>query len=396
MAWCTGLAPGAEVSAAEVAYVEVASTGEGAPAGEHGVAWLFSRGGVCYGLTPLHVLRDESRGRDARYARLVVARPGATPGEAQADRCAISPEHDLALLRVSGLADLADCGRSLVGEPSTDELIASSSTGSLLSVTRAGSLRRSTLAIRAATVSEPNYFWVAPASDKDRLTQGMSGSLVAVRDTWAGFLMSVQDAPDEPDGTKAKVLKIDRAIGLVHRMFFARAQSDGSTDACMERSPSSPAGRPAEPAPGRPGDLDRARESCGARVLHWSVPPLSENTRPENLLGDTQGHLFWRAANAGEVELDIGLCKHPQGRLSRVRMDATGCEANESGDYDVEALVRGGADGAYLSLGYGRLPPSGILEIVSDSPLVGGQIRLRFAPRTATTRRVCVRSVSVE
>ena len=202
-----------------------------------GNAWLFNRGGQCYAVTPRHVLLDDQGTHDDHYARLVIARVGQTATEAVGERCAVFRKYDLAVLRVSGVARIADCGRLLSGIADEDTLLARSQQVALVTAASSGRFERSTLAIRQVT-SNPDYFRVAVTTDRDRLVEGMSGGLITIQDQLAGFLVSVGSDSDT-EGT-GKVLRSDRAAILLTRWLL---------DSGIDPSEGGRALRPSLPAP---------------------------------------------------------------------------------------------------------------------------------------------------
>lgn len=380
----------ATAHAQELAYLRAASARGSEATGSQGSAWLFNRGGVCYAATPRHILFDAGRRRDYRYARVVVVRPGRTSREAQADRCAVFADHDLALMRVSGISDLVDCGDLLVGQTNIDPLLAGTTQASLMTATSSGSFERSSLSLRSARVSDSDHFWVAAAADRDRLTEGMSGGRITMQDMPAGILLAVNGEGTENPGM-AKVLRIDRAVSLLIRLFENSSTATVDDPACLlpiaDGRPPRTSATKAAAAPGRRGNL--ADQGCGAIVGAWSAPPVSENFRPDHLVGTAGASGLWRVTPAAEVTVDVQLCGDRPTAISRLRLDASACPPGDNENYDVEAIVLSSLSVPIASLGFAKAPQSGSVEISSGGSIVGRSVRLRFVARRQSSAPIC-------
>ncbi len=382
---CLIMASGADAQA--VAYVESLRAPNVSEAVVQGNAWLFHRGQQCYAATPRHVLVSPAEGRDDRFARIVVVRAGRTPVEAEGQRCAVFKTEDLAVLRVAGVENLADCGGVFAGVADVDPLLAQSQGASLVTAAASGRFERSDLGIRAVTASDPGHFWVAPEADRDRLTEGMSGGLVMIQDQIAGFLLSVGSDQGGPSAGMARVLRADRAAVLLTRLLDGTASTSEVEGSCSTAV--------AVHGAGPESGLNRASAQCGASVVGWSAPSASAATRPENLLGANGPDGRWRATATGELSIDVRLCSTPQPRISQVTLSSTGCQPGDDDAMDVEALVRGDSEGSYSSLGYGAVPRSGTLTIGTGDPLIGRELRLRFVPRDGAKHAVCAGQLTV-
>ena len=379
------------VQAEELAYVRSESAADSSTGRAHGNAWLFSRGKACFAALPKHVLIDATTGRDDRYARVVVVRPGRVPIEAQGDRCGVFPDRDLALLRVTGVSDLTDCGRPLSGIASIDRLLGQAAQASLETATDSGRLERSTLEIRAAT-KDPDHFWVASIANRDRLLEGMSGGLVRINDELAGFLVTVSADADGP----ARVLRADQAAVRIVRELESPAASVDQGRTCA-----TPAATLQQAPTGRRSSLpvagqNLASASCGASIVTWSAPALAPAQRPENLLGSGGANGRWRASASGEITVDVRLCPTAKAAVQKLEMDTTGCEPGDDEAFDFEASVRGEASGSSVTLGYGSLKAAGLTTVSSGEAVIGRMIRLRFVPRTKGAHTLCLGSLSLQ
>jgi len=382
--------------AQDLAYVRSASSRSDEAQGHHGSAWLFHRGGVCYAATPRHLfIGEKGTHRDDRYARVVVVRPGRSSIEAQGDRCAVFRDHDLALVRVSGVADLADCGSVLIGQSSVDPLLAVAAEASLRTATESGSFVRRALGVRSARVNDPDHFWVSPSAERDELTRTMSGGHVTIQDRLAGFLLGVSD--EHPTQGMAKVLRSDRVSVLLTRLFGDSSQASVDSPPCLRPTPDGPATAAAlrTAATGNHVGANRAARDCGASVRAWSSPPISPAFRPDHLVGVAEASGRWRAQAAEEVTVDVRLCGPISSPISRLRFVTSGCPSEDNASTDVEVIVLGPSLTPVTSLGYARVPASGVVEI-GGAPVLGRDLRLRFITRSQGSGPVCAGPLFVE
>jgi hypothetical protein len=375
-----------ESNAQELAYVRSQAEVGTVRSGAQGNAWLFSRGNECFAALPKHVLIDPATGRNDRYARVVVVRPGREPREAQGDRCAVWPDKDLALLHVSGVPDLHDCGRVLSGVANIDLLLGATTQVSLETATDSGRLERSTLEIRSAG-KDPDHFWVAPSTDRDRLGEGMSGGLVTVHDELAGFLLAVGIAADGPMAGMARVLRADRAALLIARALDRTGEMAGGENTCVSTARHERMSDEGH-ASGAP-DLNRASASCGANVVGWGSPPVSPSVRPENLVGTAGPAGHWRTLTTVETTVDVRLCPTPS-TVTIIRFDTSGCDPGDNLDLEFEVAIRVAPNSASTTLGYGRLRSGGDTEVTSGEALVADQVRLRFVAHGNSRHVLCL------
>lgn len=372
------------LQAQQIAYLDAGSA--------YGTAWLFNRGGVCYAATPGHVLIDTLRQRDVSYARIVVVRPGQSSQSAQADRCAVFPGHDLALMRVSGIPDLADCGQVLVGQAKIDPLLAGATEASLLTASSTGSAVLSTLSIRSVRTNDPDHFWVAAAAARDRLAAGMSGGWVTIRGSPAGILLAVKGDETENPGA-AKVFRIDRAVLLLTQLFNNSSIAALDNQTCLRPVVDHPTAE-SSPPPGR--EKNQAEHGCGAFVSAWSASPLTEAFRPDNLVGLGGSSGIWRVGRYSEVTVDVQLCGNEAKPISRLRLDASSCPPDDNEGYDVEIVALSSSFAPIASLGFSKLPQSSAVEISRGSPILARALRLRFVARRQGIANICAGPLSAD
>ncbi len=355
--------------------------------GERGAAILFSRGGTCYAVTPMHVLRDSEHGIASDYARLVVARVGRPPIEAQSDLCAIVPSLDLALTRVSGVASGPDCGVPLLGSPSTDRLLATNTEAWVGTTAESGRVIGRTLVLRAVASGEASSFYASPVERRDDIGEGMSGSLVAIGGQPVGMLISVNRRIGDPTAGTARILRLDRIADEVNRLFSARTDAETVSERCFGPSSSAELASRSVADPALRDNL--ASDACGAHPTVWTAPPLSADERPENLT--RPGGIPWRVRVLGEASIDVALCASPAGIVSQLTLDTSACPPGDNATrYDVEALIRTAPRGGFSTLAFGRLPAHGRLDLSSGSPLRGNELRLRFVARDAGAATLCL------
>jgi hypothetical protein len=377
----------------EIAYIRSLPAPGSQGSGEQGNAWLFHRGDQCYAVTPKHVLQNPIDGRDDGYAQLVVVHAGRTPMQAQGDRCAVFRDQDLAILRVTGIQNMIDCGHALTGIANVDALLATNARSSLVTATASGLFERSTLEIRAAAATDSDHFWVAEAADRDRLTAGMSGGLVMIQDQLAGILLAVDARTDVTTSGMARVLRTDRAALLLLRLFNGTIDSQTVAGSCVtETAPRSAINTSVAVDP----RSNYASGSCGAAISAWSVPPISASFRPELLLAAHDATARWRARAAGEMTIDVNLCHTSKVVVSAVSFSTDNCVAGDNQATDVEILARSGLQGGYVSLGYAMLPMAGAVLIKTGAPRFAEELRIRFVPRGAGVRTICAGQLAVQ
>lgn len=376
----------AQADTLSLAFIEGESTQSHATSEEHGNAWLFNRGGTCFALTPAHVLKDTEHNREYRYARVLIVRPGRTAIEAQADRCAVLKDQDLAIVKVTGVGSIAECGQPWIGQANIDSLLGVNNDMSLSVAGEWGQYQNIPMILRAGGAQNPDTFAIEAKSTSLKLTGGMSGGLVYVGNSLVGMLLSVPTDASRASREGSMVLRIDRISTMLTR-YFDSAASVADVDAPSCEAVSHDGRGP--PSTGRtlngPGETElrglpnRADESCGALVTGWNVPATRADSRPENLLGRGGGSAMWRAtATDGEARVDLRLCGTPTSTVSKVIVDTSGCEGSDDVNASVEALVRSDPQAAYSSLGYGKLSQLGRLEISTGSPMLARELRLRF------------------
>jgi hypothetical protein len=380
-----GMAAVSSARAQDIAYVNSLPKPGAEVTTTQGNAWLFNRGGQCYAVTPRHVLLDAQNARDDHYARLVIARVGQQATEAVGERCAVFKKYDLAMLRVSGIARLSDCGRVLSGIADEDALLARSQQAALVTAASSGRFERTSLAIRQVT-SNPDYFRVAVTADRDRLVEGMSGGLITIQDRLAGFLISVGSDSDT-EGT-GKVLRSDRAAILITRLLDS-ANDPGEVEGHCALPQASP-------VMNVPASRNLASATCGAMVTQWSAAPLSDAGRPESLVGAAGPNDVWRVEGKDEVTVGIQLCKTMQATVTSVSLDTTGCPAGDNQGADVEVSSQVVPEESFQSLGYGAVPAAGVLVISPGSPQASRRLLLRFVLHGGGVHRVCLHSVLVQ
>ncbi len=371
LAGMIALAQGASLARDELAHV---STDQGT----HGQAYLFHRGGACFALTPRHVLKDAER--DESYVRLILARAGRAPLNAQADRCAYFPDIDLALMRVTGVDANADCGGLFAGQGGIEQVLAGRAEGSLLTATESGSIERRALRLSSTRVNDTDHFWVSPQAKADEPASGMSGGIVSFQDRTIGFVLAGSLATNRFENNW-RVLRIDTAALRVGQLFEGRGGGVIDNAQCLFGPQQPPARKLAAGAV-----TGFASAVCGASVVAFSSPPQSNAERPENLIDGNEATL-WRSS--GPASVDIRLCGEKARPVRTVTLQPSAACGQAAG-VEVEVLVRGHPRGPWTSLGVAGQAADGSVTVSSGSPLNAYDIR------AAVRGRACFGGVTAE
>lgn len=405
--FCASILFARNVACEEIVFLRSATDMQIDAKGDSGQGWLFRHAEKCYVSLPKHILIDEKFGRDSRYARIVVPQSsGRKPIEAHADRCAVFKDIDLALMRVSGIPDLADCGRMFTSAPNIDKQLSDASDASLVRADEGGTTERRDLKIRALVGGDPNHFIVTPVSNNNRLTTSMSGGHVKIADYLIGFLLDVSSAETGPDSGTATILRIDSATLNIGRLLDKPDQFDSVTidDVDCFGSQTKKSVSSTEPAKHEKQVVDlknRASSVCGAQVTAWSTAPLSAVFRPENLVGKAGETGRWRAKMMGEeTTVDIQLCGDETSTISKISMDTSACELEDNKGFDIEAILINQAGTPISSLGASLQVRNGSSITIGgrgSAPLIGGALRLRFPLHSKIKSAVaCLGPVLVE
>jgi hypothetical protein len=391
----------------EIVFLRSASDTQNEAKGDRGQGWLFRHAGKCFVSLPKHILIDPKFGRNDRYAQIVVPQSsGRKPIKADADRCAVFRDIDLALMRVSGIADLADCGRMFTSAPNIDKQLSDASDASLVRADEGGTTERRDLKIRALVGGDANHFIVTPVSHSNRLTTSMSGGHVKIADYLIGFLLDVSSAETGPDSGTATILRIDSAALHIGRIFDKPDQFDSVTIDDIDCFGSQTKKLVSSTAPEKLekqvfDTKNRASSICGAQVTAWSTASLSSAFRPENLVGKGGEPGRWRAKMMGdETTVDIQLCGDETSTISKITIDTSACESEDNKGFDIEAILMNQAGSPISSLGASLQVRNGFPITIGgrgSAPLIGGALRLRFPLRSKIKSAVvCLGPLQVE
>lgn len=301
---------------------------------------LVSRLGACYAVTPGHVVGGEI------FATL----KGGSGGKALGDADLLQKfGYDLAILRVRGRL-AASCGDSLRSIPDLGDVLGAETSAAVSSVNPDGSVSR-----RPVTITDVGlvHLRVRPASDADRLFQGLSGSPVLVGDRPVGLLMAVDAATGE-----GRVLRYDRALETL-RPFFGQGGGSGVGG-----------GEGTSEAPPRAG--------AGSRdlvVRAWSSPPLGAEHRAENVT--RQAGVWYAQARDFPVDLELAFPSDAVRTLHGVRIISEGVEPPERRVRDFEVFVSGSNDGGWMSVRSGTAFQTDDGKTLRFAPVRAKRILLR-------------------
>jgi len=309
-------------------------------AGEFGQAFLLSRLGECYAVTPAHVIGDDL------FATLI----GSSEGKPRGDGDLLQTfGYDLSILRVTGALAKA-CGGPLANVPALDNVLSATSAANVSSVNEDGSVSR-----RTATLSDVGLLYLRLRPDSgNELFKGLSGSLVMAGGRPAAILMSV-----DPETGEGRALRYDRAIETL-RPFFGlpgRVTHDRAAKT---------------PAPATGGGLQSA-------VASWSSPPIGADYRAANLVDERDRNTVWYAtADKFPLELVIQLPGDKAHTVESLRLIGEGVEPRERLPRDFEVLVSSTSRGNWLPVTNGTYFKTDTDKLVRFAPVRARQIMLRI------------------
>jgi hypothetical protein len=140
--------------------------------------------------------------------------PGRTAGEAEADRCAVFKGEDIAIVGVTGVGNLAECGQPLIGIANIDSFLGLSNDMSLSVAGERGQYQNIPMMLRAGGAQSPDTFAVEAKSASVKLTGGMSGGLIYIGNNLVGMLLSVPTDVSRANREGSMVLRIDHVATL--------------------------------------------------------------------------------------------------------------------------------------------------------------------------------------
>jgi F5/8 type C domain len=330
---------------------------------EQGQGILLRRADTCYLLTANHVVRTSDS------ATLVGGAGTRRFGEA---RLVVRFEaQDLALLRVTGsLAQ--ECGDEL-DEYRGDlgRILSSRASGSLPFVfdsdkdSPEGGIGRVPIVV---TDLGPDWLRIATTRTGDILEQGRSGSGVLAADRMAGVLVAV-----EPSG-EGKVVRIDRAIGLIEAFFANPAAAGANTGKSASVSTTSTV-TAASNLRDPPGNL--LSVAAGASVVAWNSPPSSPEFSPSNLIDVSRANSWNAQAQRLPVEVDFRFADGKAQTIGRLEFVLARDQDAARAAREVEVLTS--MDGAiWRSIHQGTLFNNEAEKSVPMAPLRAAYLKLRI------------------
>jgi hypothetical protein len=270
------------------AFVDQVARGEGQ-------AFLISHGGLCFAVTPKHVL-EIANGILGGSARLTPE--GAGGQTIGAIRWGETP-FDAVVLETEGTPP-SGCGPPIRSwRPPVREALAGAMTASLRFISPDGGIRALPLVIRATTFTEIRF----EAIDNALIQQGLSGSLVMVGETAVGMLVR---APGESLGA---ALRLDQVLASVREML---APEELSPSVSMSVS-----------------DVSLSSAVSGAAVLQSTAAPVDVDSRANLLLAPSDTEGLFRATAPKGARLVIDLAGDEPRPVACVRFDFAGVPADE-------------------------------------------------------------------
>ncbi|PPI84484.1 hypothetical protein KEHDKFFH_09425 [Marinobacter maroccanus] len=311
-------------------------------AGENGQAVLMSRLNECYAVTPAHVIGD------GFFATLVGGSSARPRGEADLLQ---RFGYDLAVLRVTG-AITDNCDFDLGGSFSLDRALSTAGSGQIVSVNSDGSLSR-----REVRVSDVGllYLRVSPVGPENQLFKGLSGSLLALDETPAGILMSV-----DPQTGEGKVLRFDRSVETIRPFFGLKTTSE----VAESMSPES----------------EIANQGNLAEIVErWSSPAVSAEYRVSNLVDGVDAGTVWLAEPEGfPIEVVFALKGDRVHAIDRVVLIGKGVTPPERLPRDVELLVSSREKGGWIPVFTGTYFSSEGVRELAFAPVRARKVMLRI------------------
>lgn len=272
---------------------------------------------------------------------------------------------DLSLLEVDGVPG-QQCGESMSVLPrAVDALLRGVGTAHLRFVNGDGTI--GSMAVAIVDNDLHTHLRIKPVVEGERISRGMSGSLLMANGTSIGMLLSVN--------ARSGVATVLRQDAMLRK-----------AEASLR-----------EGVPG-PSQAVAAEGQPLLKLLAWDAPPVGA-VLPEDLVTGI-GSEPWRVAYADKpVALDFEL-RTPGGVWSGVRIDVQGIPVNERPDV-VELLMGSGSNStSWVSVKTSRLEYANDVAVVQVAPRKGMMLRLRLShatPKDAPSRpeALAVRHIAV-
>ncbi|WP_288356211.1 hypothetical protein [uncultured Cycloclasticus sp.] len=311
---------------------------------EIGQAILLNRLGVCYAISPTHVVHE------GYYASLVGAASTAPKGEADEG---VSFGYDLTLMRAQGGIE-KHCNESYKKPPNHNDIVSNATTGHILTADSLGNMTRQHVSIINTGLL---YLYVEPIDQKQPFMKGMSGSLLEIKGKPAGMLMSV-----DAETGNGKVLRYDRLMETIAPFFGA------SVDMPVQQTGKANANK--KP---KTNSLNLAKE-----ILSWSVASLDSSSRANNLLNQAPNAVWYGKLGKFPVDIEVLLSKEKSVVLSEVELIIGKLEPVNRAPRDIEILVSSQKNNRWMPIISSTVFKSDSSKVLSFSPVRAKKIKVRI------------------
>jgi len=311
---------------------------------EVGQALLFNRLGVCYAVSPTHVVHE------GYYAALVGGASSAPQGEADEG---VTFGYDLTLMRVKGGIEKY-CNESYKAAGRLDDTILNETIGHILTAGGLGGMTRQQVSIVSTDLF---YLYVSPIDKNQPFMKGMSGSLLEISGKPAGMLMSVHG-----ETGNGKVLRYDRLMETIAPFFGS--SSDVDTPILT------------------PNTVDKGTkqitQNLAKKVLSWSTPSLDADSRAENLLDNDPKSVWYGKAGKFPIDIEVLLSKEKTVVLNEVELVLNALKLATRAPKDIEIMISGQKENRWMPVASSTIFKSDTSKVLSFAPVRAKKIKIRI------------------
>jgi len=311
---------------------------------EIGQAILFNRLGVCYAVSPTHVVHE------GYYAALVGGASSAPQGEADEG---VAFGYDLSLMRVKGGIEKY-CNESYKKASDLNSLILDETTGHVLTAGSLGNMTRQQVSIIDTGLL---YLYISPIDEKQPFMKGMSGSLLEINGKPAGMLMSVN-----AETGNGKVLRYDRLMETIAPFFIS----------------SSSVGAPISTSITVGKGTKQITQNLAKKVLSWSTPSLGADSRAENLLDNDPKSVWYGEAGKFPIDIEVLLNKNKTVVLNEVELVLGTLNPTTRAPKDIEVMISAQKGNRWMPVASSTLFKSDTNKVLSFAPVRAKKIKIRI------------------
>lgn len=311
---------------------------------EVGQALLFNRLGVCYAVSPTHVVHE------GYYATLVGGASSAPQGEADEG---VAFGYDLSLMRVKGGIEKY-CNESYKKASNLNSIILDETTGHVLTAGGLGNMTRQQVSIVDTGLL---YLYISPIDEKQPFMKGMSGSLLEINGTPAGMLMSVNG-----ETGSGKVLRYDRLMETIAPFFGLSSSADRPT------STSNTVGK----------ETKQITQNLAKKVLSWSTPSLDADSRAKNLLDNDPKAVWYGKVGKFPIDIEVLLSKEKTVVLNEVELVLNAVKPATRAPKDIEIMISGQKENRWMPVASSTIFKSDTSMVLSFAPVRAKKIKIRI------------------